>query len=176
MIEFRRAVLALCLAVVGSATFVPGASWAAAVIKTQPPCDSGNGNCFNFGVGIVGLGQFDIRDFTFKAPSKGTAQVSFHGSLLCSADLSAGSKVVDLVTQIVNSGSATASPGGAGGLRQALVIPPNTSDTLNLASTRVFTFSGAGSQTFRYRVRPLRIDAGSNCFIYNAAFSVVFVP
>ena len=52
----------------------------------------------------------------------------------------------------------------------------NTSQTFNLASTRVFTFNGAGTQTFRFRVRPLRIDSGANCYIYNAAFSVVFIP
>ena len=25
-------------------------------------------------------------------------------------------------------------------------------------------------------LRPLRIDSGSNCYVYNAAFTVVFVP
>ena len=34
----------------------------------------------------------------------------------------------------------------------------------------------AGTQTFHGMVRPLRIDAGTNCFIYNAAFAVVFIP
>ncbi|MGD9509350.1 MAG: hypothetical protein AB7I59_17975 [Geminicoccaceae bacterium] len=176
MFAFLRAGLAICGTALAAVVAFPDAASAAAVIKTQPPCNSGGDTCFNFGVGIVGVGQFDIRDFTFKAPSKGTAQVSFHGSLLCAADLTAGSKVVDLVTQIVNSTTATASPSGPGGLRQALVIPPNTSDTLNLASTRVFTFNSAGSQIYRYRVRPLRIDSGANCYIYNATFSVVFVP
>jgi hypothetical protein len=40
----------------------------------------------------------------------------------------------------------------------------------------VIAFPRAGTQTFRFRVRPLRIDAGTNCFVYNAAFTVVFIP
>src|SRR3954467_3715147 len=143
------------------------------MIRTQPPCSVGSGReCTNFGSGIVGLGHFSVRDFTFKAPSKGNAEVSFHGSLLC-ADTTAASKVVDLVTQITNSADAAAQPDG---LRQATVLAPNTSQTLNLASTRVVAFKAAGSQTFHLDVRPLRIDAGADCSLYNAAFTVVFVP
>jgi hypothetical protein len=171
----RAAGLAALLAT--GMTIQSGAASAAAQIRTQAPCGNGAASsCFNFGVGIVGLGQFDIRSFTYSAPSAGTAEVSFHGSLLCGAQVGGGERVVDLVTQIVNASGATAVPNGAGGLRQAVVLRPNTSDTLNLASTRVFTFGGAGSQTYRFRVRPLRIDSGTNCYIYNAAFSVVFVP
>ena len=148
---------------------------AAALIQTQSPCDAGGDACFNFGVGIEG-GQFDIRAITFKAPSKGRAAVSFHGSVVCGAGNTAGNKVVDLVTQITNSSNAIASPRGPGGLRQATVLAPITSQTLNLASTRVVTFQAAGTQTFRLRVRPLRIDADTNCFIYNATFTVIFIP
>ena len=57
-----------------------------------------------------------------------------------------------------------------------MVLAPNTSNTFNLASTRVVAFKVAGTQTFHYVVRPLRIDANTNCFIYNAAFTVVFIP
>lgn len=177
MIGCSRARAAICwVAAVAIAGFA-GAASAAAVIKSQAPCNTGSGgSCFNFGVGIVGLGQFDIRSFAFKAPSKGTAEVTFHGSLLCAAETSQPTTVVDLVTQIVNSPSATASPGGPGGMRQAVVLRPSTSDSLNLASTRVFTFNAAGTQTYSFRVRPLRIDSGANCYIYSAAFDVVFVP
>jgi hypothetical protein len=171
-----RAILMLGTAVLGVlAAPAPDAS-AAALIQTQAPCANGGASCFNFGVGIVGLGQFDIRTFTFRAPSKGNAAVSFHGSLLCGADLSAGNKVVDLVTQITNSAGATAQPNLPGGLRQATVLAPNTSQTLNLASSRMVRFNAAGSQTFHFAVRPLRIDAGTNCYIYNAAFTVIFIP
>lgn len=147
---------------------------AAAVIKSQAPCTNGGDDCFNFGSGIVGLGNFDMRSFSFTAPSKGSASVTFHGSLLCGVPPGIA-KVVDLVTQITNSAS-TAMENGPGGMRQAAVILGNTSQTFNLASTRVFTFSKAGTQTFHFRVRPLRIDSGANCYIFNAAFSVIFIP
>ena len=70
MFAFLRAGLAICGTALAAVVAFPDAASAAAVIKTQPPCNSGGDTCFNFGVGIVGVGQFDIRDFTFKAPSK----------------------------------------------------------------------------------------------------------
>ena len=174
MIGFLRVILALCGVVAAAGTF-PADALAAAMIKTQPPCNSGGDNCFNFGVGIVGLGQFDIRDFAFKAPSKGTAQVSFHGSLLCAADLSAGSSG--------RPGDADRQFGHrhrfAQWLRRAAPSPGDTAQHVGhpeLGLDAGVHDQRGGTQTYRYRVRPLRIDAGSNCFIYNAAFSVVFVP
>lgn len=170
-----RTLAALWFMVVGAVALGAGSASAAAVIKSQAPCTNGGDVCFNFGIGIVGLGNFDIRTFAFSAPSKGSASVTFHGSLLCAAPVGSVSKVVDLVTQITNS-TAAAQQQGPGGMRQAVVILPNTSQTFNLTSTRVFTINGAGTQTYRFRVRPLRIDSGANCYIYNAAFSVVFIP
>lgn len=171
-----RLLSALVLLIGVTPAMAPGMASAAAQIRTQAPCTGGGDNCFNFGAGIVGLGQFDLRSFTYKAPSKGNAEVSFHGSLLCAAEPGSAYKVVDLVTQITNTTDGTIGPGLPGGLRQATVLAPNTSNTLNLASTRMFTFKAAGSQTYHYRVRPLRIDSGSNCYVYNAAFTVVFIP
>ncbi len=170
------ALWALCLLAIGALAVTPRPAAAAATIKTQAPCTNGGDNCFNFGVGILGLVEFDLRSFTFKAPSKGNAAVSFNGSLVCGADLSGNNRVVDLVMQITNSTSGAASANLPGGLRQAMVLATNTSNTFNLAATRVFTFNGASTQTFHYRVRPRRIDPGTNCFIYNAAFTVVFIP
>ncbi len=175
MHQASRLLFALGL-LTGGAAMAPSAASAAAQIRTQEPCTNGGDNCFNFGAGIVGLGQFDLRSFTYKAPSKGNAEVSFHGSLLCAAEPGSAYKVVDLVTQITNTTAGTIGPGLPGGLRQATVLAPNTSNTLNLASTRMFTFKAAGTQTYHYRVRPLRIDSGSNCYVYNAAFTVVFIP
>jgi len=40
----------------------------------------------------------------------------------------------------------------------------------------VVAFKVARTQAFHYVVRPLRIDANANCFIYNVAFTVVFIP
>ena len=175
MHQASRLLSALVL-LAGGGAMAPSEASAAAQIRTQEPCTNGGDNCFNFGVGIVGLGQFDLRSFTYKAPSKGNAEVSFHGSLLCAAEPGSTYKVVDLVTQITNTTAGTIGPGLPGGLRQAMVLAPNTSNTFNLASTRMFTIKAAGAQTYRYRVRPLRIDSGSNCYVYNAAFTVVFVP
>ncbi|HMR30658.1 MAG TPA: hypothetical protein PKA13_02225 [Geminicoccaceae bacterium] len=170
-----RTLAALWFLVVGALSFGAGEASAAAVIKSQSPCTNGGDTCFNFGSGIVGLGNFSIRTFSFTAPSKGSASVTFHGSLLCGVPAGTNAKVVDLVTQITNSAS-TAQQQGPGGMRQAAVILSNTSQTFNLASTRVFTFNAKGTQTFQFRVRPLRIDSGVNCYIYNAAFSVIFIP
>ena len=171
-----RLLSTLCLLAWGAVALCPAAAWAAAQIRTQAPCTDGGETCFNFGIGIVNLGQFDLRAFTFKAPSKGNAEVSFHGSLLCAADPGPNFQVVDLVTQITNSTNGTSGPGLPEGLRQAMVLAPNTSNTFNLAATRMFTFQAAGSQTYHYRVRPLRIDSGANCYVYNAAFTVVLIP
>ena len=57
-----------------------------------------------------------------------------------------------------------------------MVLQPNTSQTFNLASTRVFSIGKSGTQTYRFRVRPLRIDSGVTCSAYTLALSVVFVP
>lgn len=170
-----RTLVSLCFLAIGVLSLSIADASAAALIRSQGPCDSGNGSCFNFGVGISGVGTFEIRQFAFASPSKGSASVTFQGSIVCGGANTAGNKVVDLVTQITNSAT-TASQSGPGGMRLATVLAPNTSQTFNLASTRVFTFNSAATQTFRFRVRPLRIDAGTNCFIYNAAFSVVFIP
>lgn len=170
---FRTA--AILGSLVACALAVPaGTAAAAAVIRSQTPCAGLNGICIYFARNIPV--QLDLRSFKFTAPSKGSAEVSFHGSMVCDGDSTPGNKVVDLATQIVNSTTAIATPQEPGGLRQALVISPITSDTLNLASTRVFTFNAAGSQTYYYRMRPLRIDAGVACSVYNAAFTVVFIP
>lgn len=173
MVGYLRAGLAFCGMVVAVVAFAGDAL--AATIKTQPPCGSGEASCGSFSSNTAQ--QFDIRTFTFKAPSKGAAEVTFHGSLICANETS-NQKTVALVTQIVNAAAATASPGEPGGLRHALLLQPivYASDTLNLTSTRVVSFGAAGSQTFRYRVRVVFMDPGITCDIYNAAFSVVFVP
>lgn len=172
-----RTLVALWFLAAGALIIGSDDAAAAALIRSQAPCDAGNGtgSCFVFGSGIVGVGTSNFQNFSFAAPSRGNASVTFHGSVVCGASTAAGNKVVDLVTQITNSVS-TPSPGGPGGMRQAMVLQPNTSQTFNLTSTRVFTFNAKGTQTFRFRVRPLRIDAGVTCYTYNLAFSVVFIP
>jgi hypothetical protein len=120
-----------------------------------------------------------IRIFKFNAPSAGTAQVTFHGSMYC-ANSGSTTEVVDVVTQIVTRGTALPDWNGPGGLRLAQTIESNTpfnkSDTFNLASTRVVPIPSAGVTKFFFKMTPLRVDDHIICFVFNATFSVVFVP
>jgi len=117
---------------------------------------------------------FSLRSFTFNAPSKGKAEVTFHGSLYCAnAD---NGKTVDFTTQITTANESAARAAGPGGMRQAETFTNNQSTTFNLASTRVLTLTKAGNVTVDFRAKSNRFDAGITCFLYNAAFSVNFVP
>lgn len=163
----------LCLSsLVGAA---PAA--AAALMKTQAPCTTATNYCLSFAAGDpIPV----IRSISFTAPDAGSAQVTFHGSLYCANTGSIADKVVDLATQIVNDRKATPDPNGPGGLRHAIVLKDttqnaqNTSDTFNLASTRVLALS-PGSHKFYFKIASLRMDAGTTCFVYNAAFSIIFI-
>jgi hypothetical protein len=145
------------------------------VIKTQQPCVSTLGYCLSFGSGdAIPI----IRTMVFDAPSAGTASVTFHGSMTCS-NTADDARVVDLASQVVSNSNAAPDPNGPGGLRHAIVMfsrPAGTSDSFNLASTRDFTINGAGRQRYHFKMQKLRMDGNTSCFIYNAAFSVLFVP
>jgi hypothetical protein len=70
-------------------------------------------------------------------------------------------------------------PNGPGGLRLAELLPSTTlapSDTFNLASTRVVTIPAAGARRFFFKISAFRMDEFIACFVYNAVFSVSFVP
>ena len=110
-----------------------------------------------------------FRSFTFNAPSKGKAEVTFHGTLYCANG--GGGNTVDFTTQINTGSETTPSAAGPGGLRQAEVIITGQSKTFNLASTRVITLTKAGNVTVVMRVKINRFDATISCFLYNAAFS-----
>ena len=154
------------------------AAFGAAVIKTQIPCTPIDGYCrvFSYAQTIP-----TIRNFSFTAPSAGTAQVTFHGSMYCSnADSNPGNGVIDIASQIVDDPNAAADAVGPGGLRHAARLMPNTgaanSTTFNLASTRVFTIGGAGVKSYRFKMTKVTMNTGTVCFVYNASFSVVFIP
>jgi len=89
-------------------------------------------------------------------------------------------EVVDLAAQIVTAGPAVPDPNGPGGLRlaEAFAAPKTIalSDTFNLASTRVVTIPAAGAHKFLFKISVLRMDPQTACYVYNAAFSVVFIP
>jgi hypothetical protein len=150
---------------------------AATEITTQAPCVNGGGYCVFFDSNASTIPV--IRSFTFNAPRKGTAAVSFHGSLYCGNTVNTV-QVIDLVSQIVTRSTATPSASGPGGLRQAVVLTQapiqGSRDSFNLASTRVFPISGAGSRTYHFKIEKLRMDNYSYCYVYNAAFTVVFAP
>jgi hypothetical protein len=40
----------------------------------------------------------------------------------------------------------------------------------------VFTINAAGTQHYYFKLRKRFMSAGSVCVVYNAAFSVVFIP
>jgi hypothetical protein len=173
-IHSRRLSFATCLA---GLVFAGAAS--AAVIKSQPTCAGASGFCLQFSA--PGTTIPVIRSIAFIAPSAGTAAVSFHGSLVCSNN-STTDKVLDFATQIVTSASAVPVVNGAGALRLATVLKDstehtlNTTDTLNLASTRVFSIPGAGQKNYYFKIAALRMDASTTCLVYSATFTVQFVP
>jgi hypothetical protein len=117
-----------------------------------------------------------IRSFQFNAPSKGTAAVSFHGSLVCANQNVPGDRVVDFETQIVGAPGAEPNMKGPGGLRLAARLLFGTSDTFNLASTRVVSIPAAGARTLYFKIAPRQMDTNTYCLVYNAVFTVQFVP
>lgn len=157
----------------------------AAEIRRQAPCASNlTGNCLQFGAeGEIPV----VRSLRFNAPNAGTAAVSFHGSLVCAgstvSEVEPADMTVDLATQIVAAADAVPTVNGPGGLRLLTVLKnsPEHSEasaaTFNLASTRVFRFPAAGTQTYRFKIARLRsMDPDTACAVYNAAFTVIFLP
>ena len=171
--------LVSCGAVVCAMIFGTLQVSAGAMVRTQTPCvDKTLGYCLAFFGPSPTIPV--IRAFNFNAPSAGTAEVIFHGSLFCSNHSVGVEEVVDLAAQIVTAGSAVPDPNGPGGLRlaEAFAAPKTItlSDTFNLASTRVVTIPAAGAKKFLFKISVLRMDPQTACYVYNAAFSVVFIP
>lgn len=169
--------VAFLAATVGALT--PAA--AAPLIQTQDPCVGENGYCLSF---LDDDPIPVIRSITFNAPSAGTAAVKFHGSLLCNNDFFRPA-VTDVVSQIVTDANAEPNMNGPGGLRHAIVFTAgpdpfgggmDKADTFNLDSTRVVPIDGPGIWPFHFKIARLRMDGGTFCYVYNAAFTVVFVP
>ena len=165
---FTCAILGLFAIITSSAT--------AAVIESQAPCVTANGYCMAFTNTTDPIP--DVRFIRFTAPGPGTASVTFHGSMVCS-NTGDDSRVVDLVSQIVPRPTDVPDASGPGGLRHAIVMfsrTAGTSDSFSLASTRDFTVKQAGRQTFYFKLAKLRMDANTSCFVFNATFTVLFVP
>ena len=172
----------LLVAVLGCLCVFALPAGAAALIKTQPPCST-----TTFCKSFADTGNIPvIRSFSFTAPGAGTAEVTFHGSMVCNDGNTSQSNpvVVDVVSQIVTTSNAAPSATLPGGLRHAAVWEPlivnvlftGFTSTFNLASTRVVAISGPGTKSYYFKIGRLRMDPDTSCVVYNAAFSVVFVP
>jgi hypothetical protein len=154
----------------------------AAVISAQGPCTVSvdqAGSCLAFNYNFPPDIPI-VRTYSFTAPSAGKAEVTLHGTLYCSAGGGIAA-VVDLTSQIVTHSTDVPQVNGAGGLRQAMVFPAgpgsqNLSMTFNLASTRALTYSTGGKKTVYFKIARARMDPTTACFIYNAAFTVAFIP
>ena len=155
-----------------------------ALIRTQPPCVTASGTqpCLQFRPADFPTNP--IRSFSFNAPGAGTAAVSITGSMFCEdADDVVTQRVVDIVAQIVPMAGSVPNIHGPGALRHgARIGAPAAADglglstTFNLASTRVFAINAAGLQQYHFKIRNQRMDGRIRCTIYDAAFTVIFIP
>lgn len=121
-----------------------------------------------------------VRSFSFTAPSAGNALAVFNGTLYC-ASTNAADRVVDFTAQIVLKAADVPDPNGPGGLRVATVFKDeadhalDASHTFNIAASRAFPVD-AGINKVHFKLNRLRMDAGTNCVVYSATFSVVTAP
>jgi hypothetical protein len=153
--------------------------WAAKVVA-QGPC-----TYVSSPVGAVCHAWLDgatvpvIRTFSFNMPKAGKALVQFTGTMTCAA--ASGSSNVDYSGQIVPASAAAASYQGAGGIRIFMVIPdpgtePLLAQTVNLASSRLMSFSSGGKKTVKYLLTPAAGAMGDVCGVSAAAFTVTTYP
>jgi hypothetical protein len=166
----------VALALVFAYASAGSAATAKPVIRSQAPCAALPCVHFEDNTSIPA-----IRQFQFSVPSAGTAAVSFTGSLNCYVG-GTTPRVVDLVSQIVTTSGANPSLGGASALRHSDVVhefeSPNFTfgEAFNLASTRVIAYGSGGTKNVYFKIAKLRMDTSMECDVYDAAFSVVFVP
>ena len=116
-----------------------------------------------------------VRSFTFNAPSKGRALVHFHGSIVCSGAAGYG---FNLNSQITDASNANPNSVGPGGLKLFGRADDSAGEMpFNLASNRVFAVE-EGNNTFFFRIGGggLPLNPGTQCFIYNASFTVLLLP
>lgn len=151
------------------------AAASAVEIFDQKPCNQDESPCRT--ISFDARFPQSISDISFNVAKPGTAEVSVHGSAVCSSSNDSPA-VVDLVTQIVTSQSAVPAINGPGGARHATVLHPwegfGTSNTFNLAAKRVL-FIPPGQSVFSFNVNSLRMDRDTSCVFYNLSFSAVYV-
>src|SRR5262245_48717653 len=174
--------LASGTALICGSVFAAGLASAAALIQTQPPCSVASGPCLTFGP-TVGTAPPTVRRITFSAPSAGTAAVNFTGSMVCSAFGSANpSRAFDFVAGITAKAAEVPTVAKPGAIRIAgrLGAPgPDTiglTTTVNMAATRVFPINAAGAKRFYLKLATSQLDTTIQCSIYDAAFTIIFIP
>jgi len=152
----------------------------AASTQAQAPCQlPGEAYCREWGPGKTPL---FLRSYPFTVPGRGSALVTFNGSLYCANKAVSARQVVDFLTDISDTTAGAISVADPGALRVAANLEPakvagsSTSTTFNLASSRVFQFSASGAKTFYMRIATQKMDASTTCYIYNDALTVTFVP
>jgi hypothetical protein len=116
-----------------------------------------------------------IRRFSFIAPSKGQASVTFHGHVICENETVAAAPV-SFDTQIVDVEGASPNHNGPGGHRHSGFVGAFFSHSFILNATRVFAIGAAGNKEYFFKLKPSLIPDKILCNVFNATFSVVFVP
>ena len=164
-----------CVLLFGATLLAPFAPAHALTFVTQSPCTPGaTGFCTTISAGATAT--VTVRSLTFSLPSAKTVSVQFNGSMLCTNN-ALKDAVVDLASQI-RTDTNKADANGSGGQRYSMVLKDspdhifNTTFTLNMASTRVISFSSGGSKTVRLMLTPGRMDPDTSCGVLNATLSV----
>jgi hypothetical protein len=178
----RNRIVALAVLLAGLA--VCGAAVAQPVIVTQKPClwfpDDPE---VDFCAFVNGSSIVTTRSIRLRAPSAGTAVVSFHGSIACDVSGTLQDRPLILVTQIVTKPDQAPDPDGPGGLLLRTILKNTTEHvngafhSFNLSSMRTLEIGAAGNRNFYFRIeRQDELGQGVGCIVYNATFTVLFVP
>ena len=124
-----------------------------------------------------------VAKLIYNMPSAGSAVVMFYGTMQCVVDSStSNTDVIDLQGQIVNNAATIPTYTGPGGNHYAMrqIFPVDSiagpSTTMNLASTKTFTFANGGNKPVFYRIGVRRMDADTSCKVFSAAFTVLILP
>lgn len=168
--------IASVLLTIVSLSIAAGSASGATVFR-QEPCRKDESHC----AGLLPTTQTtqNFRTFTFSAPGPGLAEVSFHGTAVCSNDGNTPQKV-DFLSQIMlQEFDGDPAVNGPGGMRHVAWLFPSgllTEQSFNLASTRFVKVGSAGQKSVHFRVSGQGMGTDTVCLFYNLAFTVVFTP
>lgn len=149
-------------------------------ILAQGPCAYSGPACLTFNGSTSPIPV--IRSFAFNLPGAGKALVRFDGTMQCSVNSPTSNQdVIDLASQIVPSAATVPVYTGTGGNRHAMRPHHKGSGfgpsaAVNLAASRLFTYTTGGNKVVYFKISQLRMDAGTTCSVFSAAFSVTTTP